>query len=385
MAARRIAFYAPMKAPTHPTPSGDRRMARLLIQALEMTGATVELASDFRSYDGQGDVARQKALRTEGGALADRLIGQYRALADADRPTAWFTYHLYHKAPDWIGPKVAAALSIPYLVAEASFAPKRAGGPWDLGHCAAAQAIAAADCVFCLTRLDMACIRPLVSGAHQVHFLPPFLDPQPFARSKTGQVGRAETARRFGLDPERRWLLAVAMMRPGAKLLSYQRLAAALGRLGGDDWQLLVVGDGPARDQVAATLSSVNQNSAGKLVLAGGLPPEQLPDIYEACDLYLWPGAGEAYGMAYLEAQAAGLPVIAGDERGVPDVVLHEKTGLLTAPGDDDAFAAATRRLLDDTDLRHKLSQGARAFVREERTVAMAAQSIDGVLGDILS
>ena len=41
MADRRMAFYAPLKAPDHPTPSGDRRMARLLIQALEAAGAAV--------------------------------------------------------------------------------------------------------------------------------------------------------------------------------------------------------------------------------------------------------------------------------------------------------------------------------------------------------
>ena len=120
MTPRRIAFYAPLKAPTHPTPSGDRRMARLLMQTLELAGAKVELASDFRSYDGQGDPARQKALRATGDILAAELIERYRAREDSARPTAWFTYHLYHKAPDWIGPKVAAALDIPYLVAEAS-------------------------------------------------------------------------------------------------------------------------------------------------------------------------------------------------------------------------------------------------------------------------
>ena len=35
-------------------------------------------------------------------------------------PAAWFTYHLYYKAPDWLGPDIARALAIPYLVAEAS-------------------------------------------------------------------------------------------------------------------------------------------------------------------------------------------------------------------------------------------------------------------------
>ena len=91
------------------------------------------------------------------------------------------------------------------------------------------------------------------------------------------------------------------------------------------------------------------------------------------CDLYTWPGVGEAYGMAYLEAQASGLPVVAGNERGIPDVVLDGDTGLLTPPGDDIAFAMAIGRLLDDVDLRNKLSRGAQDFVSRERTVQMAA------------
>ncbi len=368
-----IAFYAPLKAPTHPTPSGDRRMARLLMQALEATGAAVELASDFRAYDGKGDPARQFALRDKGMALADGLIEQYRRRGKDARPSAWFTYHLYHKAPDWLGPRVAAALDIPYLVAEASYAPKRAGGPWDLGHTAAAEAIGAADWVFCLTRLDMACVQPLIPARHQLRLLPPFLKAAPFAAAK---ANRDAVAKRFGLDPGRRWLLAVAMMRPGDKLDSFQRLGAALSRLDGDDWQLLVIGDGSARDDVAAALAPIE----GMLIMPGALAGAELPGIYAACDLYLWPGVGEAYGMAYLEAQAAGLPVVAGHERGVPDVVLDGRTGLLTPPGDDGAFAAATRRLLDDGGLRHKLSQGARAFVSGERTVAAAARIIEEAL-----
>ena len=145
-----------------------------------------------------------------------------------------------------------------------------------------------------------------------------------------------------------------------------------------------VIGDGPARDQATAALGPINGKFDDKLILAGALPLLQLPDIYAACDLYLWPGVGEAYGMAYLEAQAAGLPVVAGNERGVPDVVRHAETGLLTAPGDDDAFAAATRRLLDDAGLRRQLSDGARAFVGAERTVAVAAAAIGKALGEIM-
>lgn len=366
MTARRIAFYAPLKAPSHPTPSGDRRMGRLLIQALTAAGRAVEVASTFRAYDGHGAPDRQLCLKAEGEALAGALISRYRALAPGHRPTAWFTYHLYHKAPDWLGPPIAAALGIPYIVAEASFAPKRAGGPWDLGHQAAARAIAAADWVFCLTRLDMACVKPMVGAAHKLAFLPPFLEAASFAGAHRD---RAAMAQRFGLDPEKHWLLAVAMMRPGDKLQSYQRLGTALARLKQNNWQLLVLGDGAARDEVELALCTI----AEKIVFGGAIPTADLPAIYRSCDLYVWPGVGEAYGMAYLEAQAAGLAVVAGNERGVPDVVRHGETGLLTPPGDDGAFAQAVARLLNDDGLRHQLSTGAARFVGQERTVAGAA------------
>ena len=348
-------------------------MARLLIQALEATGAEVAVASDFRSYDGQGDPTRQLSLRATGTALADRLIAQYQAQRPQDRPTAWFTYHLYHKAPDWLGAKVSAALAIPYLVAEASFAPKRAGGPWDLGHQAAARAISAANWLYCLTRLDMACVTPLVPDGHELVFLPPFLDA---AAILAGRRDRAMLAARHGLDPERRWLLCVAMMRPGDKLQSYQRLGAALDRLGRNDWQLLVVGDGAARDGVEAALAPI----ADKLALLGAAAPSALPEIYRACDIYVWPGVGEAYGMAYIEAQAAGLPVVAGHERGVPDVVRNGETGLLMAPDDDGAFAEAVGRLLDDDQLRAGLGNAARDFVARQRTVASAAAVLGAAL-----
>ena len=54
-----IAFYAPLKSPDHETPSGDRRMARLLLATLERAGHELHIASHLRSYDGVGDAARQ--------------------------------------------------------------------------------------------------------------------------------------------------------------------------------------------------------------------------------------------------------------------------------------------------------------------------------------
>ncbi len=128
----RIAFYAPMKPPDHPVPSGDRQLARLFLQALSHGGHQCEIACHFVSRDGSGDRARQVRLRDLGEKLAALLLRRYQSRPADTRPEAWFTYHLYHKAPDWLGPRVAASLGIPYFIAEASTAPKRAGGPWDI-------------------------------------------------------------------------------------------------------------------------------------------------------------------------------------------------------------------------------------------------------------
>ena len=160
----RVAFYAPMKAPDDPTPSGDRMMARLLIQALEYAGHTVQVASKFSSREGAGDYTRQLRLRDVGVTTATRLIQRAETLRPELRPAVWFTYHLYHKAPDWIGPGFCQAMGIPYIVAEASYAPKQAGGQWDMGHNAVREALERASKVISINSADTPCVHPLLDN-----------------------------------------------------------------------------------------------------------------------------------------------------------------------------------------------------------------------------
>lgn len=94
----RIAFHAPLKPPDAPTPSGDRRVARLLIAALRTAGHTVEIASRLRTRDGAGSPTRQARLAALGERLASRYVRSVRDGRRA-RPDLWFTYHLYYKAP----------------------------------------------------------------------------------------------------------------------------------------------------------------------------------------------------------------------------------------------------------------------------------------------
>ena len=370
-----LAFYAPLKSPDHLTPSGDRRMARALVDALARTGQRVEIACRLRSYDRTGDAHRQQRLQALGERCAQKLLRRYRQ--GQQPPQAWLTYHGYHKAPDWLGPAVSAALGIPYLMIEASFAPKQAAGPWVLGHQATERALRRADVVIGLTEVDLECLAPLVEPPAQLRHLPPFLDPAPYAAARSARERhRTQIAARWAMDPGRPWLLAVAMMRADVKRDSYLLLGQALACMRDRPWQILVIGDGLARAEIEAAFAPLGPRA----LFAGALPEALLPALYAACDLYVWPAVREAYGLAMLEAQAAGLPVVAGREGGVAEVVQHGVTGILTPPRDPQAFARAIETLLADPDRRRDMAEAAWHFVAGQRSLDQAASALDAAL-----
>ncbi len=378
----RIAFYAPLKPPSHAIPSGDRRVGRLLLDALRLAGHDVEVASEFRSFCASPEGDAQAGIRAAGEKEAGRLLARFRSGA-APAPDVWFTYHVYYKAPDWLGPRLSRALGIPYVIAEASHAPKRAQGPWAPGHDAARDAICAADAIVSLTRPDMEMVAPLAASPERLVYLPPFLDGAPFAAARENAAAhRSAIAGTFGLDADASWILSVAMMREGPKLESYELLGQTLSRVEAVPWQLLVVGDGGARTQVRAALESA---APDRIFFAGTQPPDALPGFYAASDLYVWPAVHEAYGMALLEAQAAGLPVVAGRVRGVPDVVEDGLGGLLAPEGDVPGLAARVDRILKDEHLRERLGEQAHDFVRDKRTVEQAARILTQTLDQALS
>ena len=345
------------------------------MDALERVADKVELISTFRSYDADGEPERQEALRRQGEALAKRIAAQWRAAPAQERPDLWFTYHLYYKAPDWLGPAISETLGIPYVIAEASHAQKRAGGPWAIGHDAAADAISRARLVIAPSRDDLAGLEELVARERLVH-LPPFVDARPYAAAARARGRhRARLAGERGLDPAVPWLAVAAMMRPGDKLASYRALADALSRLADLPWRLVVAGDGSVRTEVQAALESA---VPGRACFLGTLGTRELAQMYAACDLYAWPAVNEAYGMALLEAQAAGLPIVSRATRGVPDVVADGTTGVLVR--EQAALADAIRGLLVDADRRRALGRAAAAFVATERSIESAAARLKSLL-----
>lgn len=357
----RIAFYAPLKPPDHPVPSGDRRVAGLLLEALRLAGHQPFVASRLRSHDREGDELRQARIGAVGNYEVERLLRRWRRQPGA-APLLWFTYHLYYKAPDWLGPAVRDALGIPYVVAEASHAAKRADGPWQIGHRAVENALRRADLVFGLNPADRDGVLPLLRNPGCWTALPPFLDIADYCIAQP--VNRAPR------------LIAVGMMRPGDKLASYRVLGDALAPLLDLSWSLDIVGDGPARGAVDQMLAPLG----ARVRYRGALPGGEVAAALAESDLFVWPAINEAFGMALLEAQASGLPVVAGASGGVAGIVAAEETGLLTPPGDAAAFAAAVRRLLCDDRMRARMGAAARAKVERAHGLPAASAALAAAL-----
>ena len=348
-----IAFYAPMKPPDDPVPSGDRTMARALLAALDGAGlGDVRVVSRLRSRDGAGDQARQDAI-------FDAAEREFERLSREIPPDLWLTYHSYYKAPDLLGPRLSRHWGIPYAIVEGTRASSRLVGPYARFAKAAEIACDAADIIFYLTEYDREALeRDCVSG-QKILRLRPFIAEE----ALDPLVERHE-----GGDTVR--LVACGMFRPGDKLASYTMLARALALVQSDAWQLKVIGDGPVRAEVEALFAAFGD----KVTFAGALDQQGVAGEFQASDLLVWPGVGEAFGMVYLEAQAQGCPVLAEDRVGVRDVV--RDGGWLTPPGDEGAYATRIDALIHDPAGRQSAGLRARARIAADHLLPSARATL---------
>ena len=355
-------------------------MARLMMQALQHAGHEVYLASELRSYDSAGDADFQhKVMQKASDEVASILEGG----SECPRPEtieAWFTYHVYYKAPDWIGPAVAEALSIPYFTAELSYAQKRADGRWALNHESVTRSLEVGRRHFCFTATDRVALEAFLGDRRRIIGLPPFIEAAPDVDERRRSDQRGALLRETGFSADTPIILSVAMMRPGDKAQSYRMLAEVMSTMTDLPWGLVLVGDGAARAEITEYFSGINED---RLHWAGEVPVDALGQYYAGSDLYVWPAHNEAYGMAFLEAQSYGLPVVAQRTRGVPDVVVNARTGLLTAEGSVSDLADAVRRLISDVQLRSQMGQAARDFIAMERTIDPASAILDTAISDV--
>lgn len=121
---------------------------------------------------------------------------------------------------------------------------------------------------------------------------------------------------------------------------------------------LTVVGDGPLRDELHALASEL---ALQQVTFTGAVPPERMPQLYDAASLYLNSPRIDNMPNSVIEAFACGLPVVTSDAGGIPYIVRDGENGRMVAAGDPDALANAALQLLRAPDEALRLADLARA------------------------
>ncbi|MGF1539981.1 MAG: glycosyltransferase [Pleurocapsa sp.] len=124
---------------------------------------------------------------------------------------------------------------------------------------------------------------------------------------------------------------------------------------------IIVAGDGPMKEEIAAKLSKLTPN----FYLLGRVAPENVPSLLINCDLHVTTSEKETRGLTILEALAAGIPVLAPQAGGVMENIDHGNNGFLYHPGDRHDFTAKLEILIKNPILRQQMGDRAIASVQE--------------------
>jgi phosphatidylinositol alpha-1,6-mannosyltransferase len=151
------------------------------------------------------------------------------------------------------------------------------------------------------------------------------------------------------------------------------------------DARLLLVGDGPYRGELRRLAGQLG--ISGSVTFTGSVPADALPGYYAASDVFAMPcrtrRAGldvEGLGIVYLEASAAGLPVIGGDSGGAPDAILDGETGYVVPGRDVAALAERITGLLADPARARAMGQRGLAWVEQEWDWSRVGGRLDAIL-----
>lgn len=139
--------------------------------------------------------------------------------------------------------------------------------------------------------------------------------------------------------------------------------------------RLVIVGDGPERPTLEREIRELGlQDGSVRAEMLGWLDPEALRAVYARADGFALASTREAFGIAALEARAAGLPVIAMEASGSGEFLVHETNALICE--DDVALMRAIARFVSDAQLRRRLALGLVQLERYDWNAVLAQHEI---------
>ena len=226
------------------------------------------------------------------------------------------------------------------------------------------EVIAAADCVVAATPYEFDdLLEHYGASPERLRVSPPGVDHEVFSPGN-----KVEARRRLGLGTAPIVLFVGRIQAHKGIDIAIRMLAELPGTvaIGEGSPRLLVVG-GPSGTDGTEELDHLRKLAAelgvaGRVDFIAPRPHGRLADFYRSADLLVMPSRSESFGLAAVEAQACGLPVVASRVGGLPYTVAESESGLLVDGQDPRSFAAATSAVLDHPDFQRRLSEGASRF-----------------------
>jgi glycosyltransferase involved in cell wall biosynthesis len=347
----RIAFYAPFKPLGHPNPSGDLIIAGGIYDHLRSRHHGVRVISTLRSrwiFWKPWSIVRAVLEKKR---ITKQLAGQTVDL--------WLTYHTYYKAPDLLGPDVCSSLRIPYVIFQGSYSTRVSRSILTRpGFMLNRKALLAAGLVLTNRRDDLVNLQRLLPP-ERLRYLPPGIHPSRFVRDNDARL----RLRRQWQAGERPVIVTAAMFRADVKTRGLIKVIECCGRLlrQGHEFLLVIAGGGREKRRLVSLAAEL---LGDRVIFTGRIDRDRMFELYSSGDLFVFPGINESLGMVYLEAQSCGLPVVAYNNGGIPEVVDNGRTGLLTEPFDDRSFDEAVVRLLTGREERQQMGARAAAHIR---------------------
>ncbi len=145
--------------------------------------------------------------------------------------------------------------------------------------------------------------------------------------------------------------------------------------------RFIVAGEGSLRKKLEAR--AVELGLGKRLVFAGWR--EDVPEILSMLDILVMPSLNEAVGMAAVEAEAAGVPLIASNVGGIPEAVRDGDTAILVEPGEPRAIADIAYLLLDDPEKRRSMGEAGRAWVSGRFSAETMVGKLEGLYEKLLA
>jgi len=146
--------------------------------------------------------------------------------------------------------------------------------------------------------------------------------------------------------------------------------------------RLLMVGSGSMREELEVLVADLGLGT--RVFFTGAIPHKDVPRTLAKMDIFAMPSIHDAFGVAALEAQAMGVPVVATRVEGIPEVVENEMTGILVEPRNVEQLSQAITKLIENPELRSEMGRRGREYVLAHYQWEQNASEIEEIYVDVV-